>query len=116
MEKVLQFSEIRLFADDALIFVTGSSGDECIDQLNTDLENVANYLKMNKLKLNTSKTKAMIINAESNKNIIIDNVIIEQVNEIKYLGVIIDKQLKFDKHLNEICKKNCSENCFFQTN
>ena len=33
------------------------------------------------------------------------NVIIEKVNLIKYLGFIIDKELKFNDHKEFICKK-----------
>ena len=35
----------------------------------------------------------------------INNVIIEKVNSIKYLGFIIDKELKFNDHMEFICKK-----------
>ncbi|KAJ8913934.1 hypothetical protein NQ315_005732, partial [Exocentrus adspersus] len=31
---------------------------------------------------------------------------IEYVNEIKYLGVVIDPQMSFHNHINYICKKN----------
>ena len=43
------------------------------------------------------------------------NVIIEKVNSIKYLGFIIDKGLKFNDHMEFICKKNREENWIFQT-
>ena len=35
----------------------------------------------------------------------INNVIIEKVSSIKYLGFIIDKELKFNDHMEFICKK-----------
>ena len=35
----------------------------------------------------------------------INNVIIEKVNSIKYLGCIIDKELKVNDHMEFICKK-----------
>ena len=35
----------------------------------------------------------------------IKNVIIEKVNSIKYLDFTIDKELKFNDHMEFICKK-----------
>lgn len=74
-----------------------------------------NYFKLNKLKLNTNKTKAMII---KNKNkqvdlngiqLRIENQSIELVHELKYLGIIIDDELNFNKHIDYICKKASSK-------
>lgn len=79
LEKMLRKSKLCMFADDALIYISGKNTDECIHILNVELKEVEKYLKMNKLKLNTNKTKAMVINGESEENIIIDGVQIEQV-------------------------------------
>lgn len=111
---VLQHAKARLFADDTLLYVSGSSADECIEQLNADLISVEGYLKMNKLKLNTGKTKTILINGISNMNIMINGEIIEKVNEIKYLGVVLDTKLSFEAHLNHICKKIAKKIGFFQ--
>lgn len=73
------------------------------------MKNISNYFKKNKLKMNVNKTKAMMISNKkvntSNVSIKIDNEIIEFVSEIKYLGVIIDSKLNFEKHVDYICKK-----------
>jgi len=42
---------------------------------------------------------------ENNIKIKLENKILEIVNEIKYLGVIIDKNLNFSAHVNYIGKK-----------
>ena len=60
---------------------------------------------MNKLKLNKNKTKLLEINMDNNIIFKINNVIIEKVNSIKYLGFIIDKELKFNDHMEFICKR-----------
>ena len=44
----------------------------------------------------------------------INNVIIEKVNSIKYLGFIIDKELKFNDHMEFICKKIGKKIGFFR--
>ena len=37
----------------------------------------------------------------------INNMVIEKINTIKYLGLLIDKCLNFKEHIEYICKKNC---------
>lgn len=103
--KLLKHSKVCMFADDTLIYITGKDPDECVRNLNQELKEVEKYLKMNKLKLNTNKTKAMILKGNTDQHIWLEGVQIEIVNEIKYLGIVIDKDLKFDPHYNYICKK-----------
>ena len=63
------------------------------------------WLEMNKLKLNESKTKIVEVNSGSNITFKINNQKIEKVNQIKHLDFIVDKNLKFRKHIDYICKK-----------
>ena len=63
------------------------------------MESINKWLMMKKLKLNENKTKLLEINMNNNINFNINNVIIEKVNSIKYLGFIIDKDLKFNGHI-----------------
>lgn len=69
---------------------------------------------MNKLKLNVEKTKCMCINGELNVDIFMNNEKIEQVHEIKYLGIIIDKTLNFKSNLDYVCKKIARKVYFFK--
>lgn len=105
MQKVLNKSKVCMFADDALVYICGKDADECVQNLNEEMKNFEKYLKMNKLKINTSKTKAMILNGNTTENIYIEGDPIEIVKEIKYLGILIDNKLKFDLHFDYICKK-----------
>lgn len=102
-------SKINLFADDTLISVAESSVELAVNKINSELRIFNEWFHVNKLKLNTLKTKAMIISAKSltclSSNIVIDDVIIECVSEIKYLGVIIDSRLSFKRHVDFIVKK-----------
>lgn len=105
IEKIINKCEIVLFADDALIYYIGENANECVQQVNQDLNDLSYWFKMNKLKLNIDKTKGMIINGITESIIKIDNDEIEIVNEIKYLGIIIDNKLKFHKNIDYICRK-----------
>lgn len=62
----------------------------------------------NKLLINWSKTKAMVINRNATSlppNLKILGNDIEFVNSFKLLGVLIDSQLNFSDHINSICRK-----------
>lgn len=114
MPNVLQKSEIVLYADDTLIFTEGESDEQCHETLMRDLENINKWLKMNKLKLNESKTKIMALNTNSVSVYKINNVTIERVKQIKYLGFIIDEHLNFKEHIDYICKKIGKKIGFFK--
>lgn len=111
MEVVKDGCEIRLFADDALIYAIGHSSEEINDKLNAQIKKVEEWLKLNRLRLNADKTKVMLIRGirkktvENNVRIHIENKKLEVVSEIKYLGVIIDKNLNFSAHVDYISRK-----------
>lgn len=103
--------EIRLFADDALIYTTGYSSKEINDKLNKQMEEVDKWVKINRLCVNVEKTKVMLVRGvrkkvnEENIKIKLRSKELEVVTEIKYLGIIIDKNLNFSKHVDYISKK-----------
>ena len=77
-------------------------------EVNVELEKVYNWLCSNKLTLNISKSKCMIITRKRNilpMSIKIDNIELEQCQSYKYLGVIFDKDLSWKQHIEHICGK-----------
>lgn len=111
---VLSHAKIMLFADDALIYVCAKDKDECISKITNDLNKLSAWLNMNKLKLNTNKTKCMVINGADSADVRINGELIECVVELKYLGVIIDKKLNFKNHIDYVCKKIGKKIGFFR--
>lgn len=105
MCKVIRKSKISLFADDALLFVCGKDLNVLKSDIEHDLNRLCTWLQVNKLKLNASKTKCMVINSEFCVNLKINGDDIEQVEEIKYLGVKLDSKLNFNSHLAYIASK-----------
>lgn len=102
--------DMHLFADDTLISVSGEDLQTTVNVINEDLIEVTDWFKANKLELNVSKTKCMLIGSKqlsnmSNVNVFIENNKVEIVEEFKYLGVIIDNHLKFKKNIDYIVKK-----------
>lgn len=110
---------INLFADDTFLACSDSDLGRAIDKMNRVLAETDMYLQMNKLKLNVSKTKAMIFttkykyqNIERSAQLNVDNQIVEIVPCIKYLGLQLDNLLGFGNHCDYIEKK-LLRNCTF---
>jgi len=102
---------IRLFADDALIYTTGYASRDIGDRLNEQIKKIEEWLELNRLTVNVNKTKVMLIRGirkktvEDNVKIKLQNVRLEVVSEIKYLGIVLDRNLTFSAHVDYISKK-----------
>lgn len=102
--------QIRLFADDTLIYIAGSNLTSLLEILNKELDSVSEWLYNNGLKINVSKTKGMVLGNTmgfpmDRLKLYVSGEIIEVVNDMKYLGVVIDRKLNFRKHADYIAKK-----------
>ncbi len=81
---------------------------EIEEKLSRNLEKVSAWLDASFLTLNT-KTKSICFSIRKlpvteSLNIRIKDEIIEQVSEEKYLGMILDSQLNFKRHVKKLCK------------
>ena len=93
-----------LFADDSNMFLNGKDPNQLMESMNIEMKKIITWLKTNKLSLNLKKTHYILFrkrrgNILLNKDLIIDNVKIENVNHTKFLGVIIDQNLTFYNHI-----------------
>ena len=88
-----------MYADDTLIFTEEDTDRQYYDNMTEDINNVNEWIKMNKLKLNENKTKLMQINMNNELVFKLNIQVIETVTQIKYLGFIIDKKLKLNEHI-----------------
>ena len=77
--------------------------------INNELSKISEWLKVNKLSLNTKKTKEMIFHMPQKQvttpKLEIDGTCIECVNGFNYLGITIDKHLNWQDHINSIANK-----------
>ena len=107
-------STTRLFADDACLCFSDKDPQSLQTKINSELIKIMNWLKINKLTANYSKTNYIIFTKQriSFKFIIeMGGTILEEVNEAKYLGVILDKKLNWKSHLNSVNVK-VSRGCY----
>ena len=77
-----------------------------------ELTKITYWLEVNKLSLNAAKTKMMIFHFKQRKlyihevpSIKINNIPVERVTQLKFLGVVIDSNLTWSPHQNFIANK-----------
>ena len=94
-----------LFADDTNIFLSGNSIQQITSTMNAELKKIVAWLHTNKLSLNVKKTHYMIFRSKRRKvhtdnNLYINGSKIDKVENTKFLGVTIDSQLSWQKHVS----------------
>ena len=98
-----------LFADDSNVFLTGKNINDMVATMNIELSKLVQWLKVNRLSLNISKTKFMVFEKttriKEKLTVTICNQDIEQVQSIKFLGVVIDSKLSWEYHIKYINQK-----------
>ena len=91
----------NLYADDTLIYCTGSDIVELKTNIQKCVPGVHEWYESNKLVINTSKSNVMLLTtsqmlSHTDLNVCIGNYELLQCNNIKYLGVDIDNVLSWD--------------------
>ena len=90
------------------------SAPEALNQvLQADVDKVAQWPTNNKMVLNKSKTKTMLVAGKrlhkkmssTSITVHVNSVELKQVQSQKLLRVIIDSQLSFNEHTDNLCKK-----------
>jgi hypothetical protein len=112
LPNALQYSKSILFADDTTIFYSSENATLMFNRINNDLQLLADWFKANKLSLNIGKTNYMIF--KGNNHVIdqftltINDNIINKVDKIKFLGIMIDKDLNWHEHIKYCIHKMSS--------
>ena len=122
IDGIFSCSKIALtvgFADDTAMEYAAKDIRTLISTANNDLVNIAHWFNMNKLSLNATKTKYMIlaprqklsqVDFEHVDSVKISDVAIKRVVEINYLGVIIDDSLSWNLQIASVCSKVAKAN------
>lgn len=93
-----------LFADDTTLYNADSSLDCLISRFKLEFEKVSGWISYNRLYINWSKTKFMIISKNNigyfTENITLAGNLVEVVFDFKLLGCTLDNKLTFVKHVD----------------
>ena len=111
LPKCCSTGKVRLFADDTTIFFHSNSIDDIISTGKVIMTELTTWFEANKLTLNADKSSFTIF--KSGRKVIqnlplhIDflNQKIQRTSHIKFLGIILDENLTWNHHINEICGK-----------
>ena len=120
MVDITHENKVIVYADDTTVLVQGRNLTEAKQHSNDILTRFHHYFTLNKLSINPSKTKYMIYRPSYRrhmyKKLLIDttntkikmvDTILEQVNSIKFLGVIINDKLSWESHKKQVYNKVC---------
>lgn len=106
LPKKINDCQIHMYADDVQLY-KACKIDEiscCVTSINNTLLNISEWARNNKLSLNPSKSKCLIISKKQiDYNTIpelrLNNSVLEYVNTAKNLGIIFDRTLSWNNHI-----------------
>ena len=94
-----------MFADDTNLFFKYKNFKTLYEHIHIELQKISSWFILNKLSLNIRKTNYIIFTANDknvdtgNLVIKINDIIIENVEKTKFLGVIINSKLNWNDHI-----------------
>ena len=111
MNEIPTHTEHGLFADDTALWTSGNTMTILTSRLQQSIDAFESWCKSWKLKLQPTKTELIHFSLHPRKKykhpveVKVENTIITPEDSTRYLGVIIDKQLNWRSHLNQIESK-----------
>ena len=112
ISKAITNCKVSLYADDTVIYISHSDYLNAVHLIQSDLNRVYTWCDSNKLTINCKKTKFCLYGMRSlvhrgkmlNIKLSLNNQILEQVCSYKYLDLILDEHLNYNKHIKEMNK------------
>ena len=92
------------------MFYSNKNLKELEQIINEELKKVSDWLDVNKLSLNVTKSNFVMFHSPEKKisfslNIYVNDKLLQERACIKYLGVMIDTNLRWKEHVNYLSKK-----------
>lgn len=105
-----KFCKYHLYADDSVLYSCGPTAELAFSNVQADFDTLQHALLDLKLLLNPHKTKVMVFTTWRTKLpslsiTSLDGVCIQSVDNYKYLGNWMDKNLNFKYHVDYLAKK-----------
>ncbi|CAG9137745.1 unnamed protein product [Plutella xylostella] len=117
--KCIKYCKYHIYADDLQLYLD-CSPEDCVDtvnKINEDLERIVDWSNKNCLVLNPTKSKFMILGSKNqiqgikdlNPDIKVNGTSVEEVTEARNLGVLFERNLRFEKHILNVVRS-----CFYK--
>ena len=106
--KTLKKCKLALYADDTVLYTADNNFGTSMSKVRHDMLALSQWCKGNGISMNTGKTKLMIFGSATKLkkiptvNIKIDGVALQSVSSYKYLGITLDSQLNYGRHVNNV--------------
>ena len=114
LNQAIKFSRVHPFADKTNLLLVDNSLKKINKHINHDLKLFTTWLSANRISLNTSKTKILLLRPKFKRNIAkhlnfrISCQYIPQISQVKYLGLTMNEHLNWDLYFSQLKKKlNC---------
>ena len=103
----IQETELCSYADDTTIYTCDMHLENVISRLANDSQIIIEWFSNNYMKLNEEKCHVMVFGVKTDQKVSIEigNCTVKNSQEEKLLGVLIDANLSFEKHVSNICRK-----------
>ncbi|CAK1579579.1 unnamed protein product [Parnassius mnemosyne] len=101
-------THIQAYADDILVIAKGKAVKDLEQELNTALDHILAWAKTRKMRLAAQKTQAILLTRKlkyETPSLSLDNKAITFSNSITILGLTIDANLNFVKHVDVVTEK-----------
>lgn len=108
---VMEHATMAIYADDSTLYASERTVDQLNNILNKEMTLVTQWISANRLVINIKKTKCMLVgsniflNTTPTFNLLSGDTLIEQVEETKLLGIIVDSKLSWNSQINQILQK-----------
>ena len=108
-ETCLKFSKANLYADDTEVSLSSNEIGDVIQNSQAELENISEWMRINKLSIHLEKTEFMVIDHPRRQSKLpelppfyLDHTRIKQVHKTKYLGLTVDDKLCWDEQYKSV--------------
>ncbi|CAH1256204.1 ACSS3 [Branchiostoma lanceolatum] len=111
MPECLQSCDISMYADDTVIYYSNKDFTNIENVLQNDLQRLSQWFAANSLSMNGGKCKSMLIGTNRRlascniPNLAVNGVNLKTCDKYTYLGVVIDRQLKWKDQAKAVLGK-----------
>ena len=97
---------ILQYADDTVLLSVNQNKEEAITYLQQSIARLVDYFNFHSLALNADKTEFIVFGDKRGEHtLLVNDEVISEVDEVKYLGVFIDKKLSYQTQLRHVLSK-----------